>query len=406
MNFFSQGILKQIKIFFGVWLFLFTVINLIFSNPFIELLFSLIFLALFWAGYNFLTQPLRNALLKYLPKESEKTLNEQIDEYFLQREESYKNQFICLRNQIEEASRSQREILSKINKILITNQELAESTNNLNEGIIREFTQIKVISDYTERALDSTQKAHEEAEKATVVADNISSSAEQAMDLSIKTGQTIEIMLEKLDSAIAQVEELNYYSHQIGKIVDTVASISRQTNLLALNASIEAARAGKQGQGFAVVADEVRSLAQKTDKALSEIKEMIGGIQSSTDLVVEQVNAASGYVSKSRNSVESVAGELQGIMLAVQVISMSVSETAHTFEKQHEDIKELSNSTQKISSIAGQNVIDSEDLSRKSREQQRETETSIEIIKKLEEISTQLENLVVHQLEKMKKGEI
>jgi methyl-accepting chemotaxis protein len=263
-----------------------------------------------------------------------------------------------------------------------------------------------VISDYTERALDSTQKAHEEAEKATVVADNISSSAEQAMDLSIKTGQTIEIMLEKLDSAIAQVEELNYYSHQIGKIVDTVASISRQTNLLALNASIEAARAGKQGQGFAVVADEVRSLAQKTDKALSEIKEMISGIQSSTDLVVEQVNAASGYVSKSRSSVESVAGELQGIMLAVQVISMSVSETAHTFEKQHEDIKELSNSTQKISSIAGQNVIDSEDLSRKSKEQQRETETSIEIIKKLEEISTQLEDLVVHQLEKMQKGEI
>ena len=62
--------------------------------------------------------------------------------------------------------------------------------------------------------------------------------------------------------------------HQIAEKISVIGEISRQTNLLALNAAIEAARAGDHGRGFAVVAAEVRKLAERSQRAASEIGEL------------------------------------------------------------------------------------------------------------------------------------
>ena len=235
--------------------------------------------------------------------------------------------------------------------------ESASKVSNEQVEFAHKFIQvIQNLSNTTNNVADIATQTEENSSRTTDL-------AQKGRESMQATASEIEKITEAVSETGEHIKSLDKHAQDISSSTQLIKDIADQTNLLALNAAIEAARAGEHGRGFAVVADEVRKLAEKTQKATSEIAAMIQIIQSETQTGVESMEAAMPKVEKGlqlANEATQILEEIytqatDSLSKAKDVAQASQSQVT-TMSKISSDISNMTQNSKTTSDLMEQNA--------------------------------------------------
>ncbi len=185
--------------------------------------------------------------------------------------------------------------------------ELSQELNNISGGTAGGFSNIQHDIEFAQNnSKEIAEVSHKTAEKSSNSLYNVA-----------QISQQLDTLVDIISSSHKGIITLEKRSSEISDVVNLIKDIADQTNLLALNATIEAARAGEHGRGFAVVADEVRKLAERTQKATSEIEMNISTLQQDA----HEMRNNSDKISEIAHNSHAVVNEFENIFSEVNSLA-------------------------------------------------------------------------------------
>ena len=245
-------------------------------------------------------------------------------------------------------------------------QSLAQETVAQAAEIVQMRSQIAEM----EQSIDLVSRQANQARDFILQAVSTIDRTDQSMN---QTVAEIDAMQNTVTQTTAKVQRLGESSQAISSAVNTIGRFAAQTHLLALKASIEAARAGKEGRGFAVIAEEVRSLATQSAEATADIETLVNKIQLETSEVVkamnygtEQITQGSELVQQTRQSltevnqvgdrinqlVDSIAKAAVGQSMTSIRVSQAMNKVAAIAQNNSHSATQVSTSIKQLSQIA------------------------------------------------------
>lgn len=176
-------------------------------------------------------------------------------------------------------------------------------------------------------------------------------------DLSEKAKNTADVT----QVVVEDIGKLEKKSKAVNEIIRTINYIAKQTNLLSLNATIEAARAGEYGSGFAVVADEIRQLSDQSQRAASQISDIIKEILEQTKETVNTARRAEEIVASQEVALNSTVDVFANINHHVEELNENLTQILqgiHEIERAKDDslraVSSITTTTQQTAAATGE----------------------------------------------------
>lgn len=191
----------------------------------------------------------------------------------------------------------------------------------LAEQAIQETERTRTTLDSIEQMSTSIEDVASNAGKAALISDQAYTTVQEGSNAMEQTVDSILNLRNTVGDTAKKIKRLGESSQKISQVVSLIEEIALKTNLLAINASVEASRAGEQGQGFTVVAEQVGALAEQSTAATKEIAQIVAGIQAETKEVTEAMEVGTNQVVDSTRLVETTKEKLAVVLNRSQEIN-------------------------------------------------------------------------------------
>lgn len=319
--------------------------------------------------------------------EMAKALNEAI--------ESWASSIVSIREGAINIDGSASEIMNISRNSAKSSELLSQKASEISENAQDTSASVEEVTSGIEEIAASAQNVSRSAQELNRAASETENAANEGLKSINSITETIKNAVNKSKETQSVVKELIERSVNIGKIVETINSITEQTNLLALNAAIEAARAGEAGRGFAVVAEEIRSLAEESKTATTKIEQILDGIKDSTNVVDNFTNETVEIINRIDNQMVDISSNFKEILSMVKNLNDGIDNLTATSQEQSASTEEMSSAMDRVAQAVNS-------ISESLHEISKLISSQKEDAKKLEQSAMKLSGMAEELSEKMK----
>jgi len=299
---------------------------------------------------------------------------------------------------IEETTES---IVVNTDSLTIATQETSQSINEVTRAVVELAEATMEQAEDAETGSMTLDKLANEIKKAVDNGEVVVKSSHHAQKIGEEGSSAMNDMIDKFNTTskstnvvAGNINSLLEKSNSIGRILNTIMSVSEQTNLLALNAAIEAARAGEAGKGFSVVAEEIRKLSEQTADGTKDIEDIIYSIQAEIEATKENMDVSELAIKDANITLDQSMKSFEEIISSISISIEAIDKLRIGLNTVDGDKEDAIIAIGSISSITEETAASTEELSASMEEQAATIETISSNTDNLAETTKKLKELV------------